>query len=155
MKKVALILCVAVIAVISLYSFTAIDKYPDDISEDRISMFESHYVKTVENDELNNQLERNFLPLFDKVSSVDAQYSEETGYYYVVFGTKDNQKKIELLIIEKVDFDNETYTYFDFEGFEVTESTEYCYRGALCVGCEYQPAQPCLAICGPYPVACD
>jgi hypothetical protein len=57
-------------------------------------MFKSDYLKTINSNDLNMQLEQNFLPLFDKVTSVDAQFSQERGYYYIVFGVKNNVKKI-------------------------------------------------------------
>ena len=154
MKKASLIISVIAVLVVA-YSFTAIDKFPDNIPEESVTLFNSEYVKTINNDDLNRQLEQNFLPLFDKVTAVDAQYSEANGYYYIVFGEKDSTKKIELVKVNAEDIKNQTYTYFDFSGVTVTEATEYCYRGSLCVGCVYQPAVPCGIICGPYPLACN
>jgi len=155
MKKFGIIYSVAVLAMIALYGFNSNDKYPDSIDEGRVAMFESHFIKTISKNELNRQLERNFLPLFDKVTSVDAQHSDDWGYYYLVFGEKNNIEKIELLKIEKEDVVNETYTYFDFEGFTVTENTLYCYRGGTCVGCVIPDSLDCPILCGPYPIACD
>jgi hypothetical protein len=140
----------------AVYSFSTIDKYPDYVSEESVTMYKSEYLKTINSHDLNTQLEQNFLPLFDNVTFVDAQFSQEIGYYYIVFGEKNNAKTIQLLKIEKEDVDNETYTYFDFEGFTVTENTVYCWRGGpLCLPCQLQCCAACNIICGPWPLACD
>jgi hypothetical protein len=155
-NKAVIIFSVAIVALIAIYSFSTIDKYPDNVPEENVTMYKSEYLKTINSHDLNMQLEQNFLPLFDKVTSVDAQFSQEIGYYYIVFGVKNNTKKIELLKIEKVDVENETYTYFDFEGFTVTENTVYCWRGFfLCLPCQLQSEAACIIICGPWPIACD
>jgi hypothetical protein len=100
MKKAVIIFSVAIVALMAVYSFSTIDKYPDYVSEDSVTMYKSEYLKTINNHDLNMQLEQNFLPLFDKVTSVDAQFSQEIGYYYIVFGEKNNAKTIQLLKIE-------------------------------------------------------
>jgi hypothetical protein len=154
MKKAVLIFSVAIVALLAVYSFSTIDKYPDYVSEDGVTMFKSHYIKTIDNNELNMQLEQNFLPLFDKVTSVDAQFSPESGYYYVVFGEKNNAKTIQSLKIEKEDVDNETYSYIDFTNIEVNDQTLYCrdrIAPACPSGCIYYTQDDwCLKICGPY-----
>lgn len=155
MKKTALILTVAIVALLASYSFSTIDKYPDYVSSDSIALFKAQYLKTINNNDLNHQLEQNFSNLFDKVTAVDGQFSHETGYYYIVFGEKNNEKSIQLLKIEKEDLDNETYTYIDFTNIEVDEFTQYCWTGGInCPpGCTYTTA-PCWAICGVGPT-CD
>jgi len=149
MKKYAVILTVAVVALLVSYSFTSEDKFPNHISEESIAVFEADYLKTIHNANLNKHLETNFPDLFDTVVSVDAQSSPESGFYYIVFGEKNGERIINLLKVELEDVQNETYTYINFDTIDRSQSlVEYCTKGGpLCPpGCTY--GSPCFAICG-------
>ena len=155
MKKILSILVLIAVGVV-LYSFTANDRNPENVPErPDITNETTAYIKTIVNNELNVHIQKNFVRFFDKVEYVEARFSDDVGYFYAVFGEKKGEPSIQFIKVEKNDIDNETYTYFDFEGFTATEFTEYCYKGGFCVGCEYQPSVPCLVICGPWPTACD
>lgn len=151
MKKYAVIFTVAVVALLSSYSFTSEDKFPSDVPEESIVVFESDYLKTIHNLELNKYLETNFPDLFDTVASVDAQSSPDAGFYYIVFGEKNGEKVIDLLKVEFEDIQNETYTYINFATVEKGQNPpQYCTMGGLACppGCNYNPFAPCLAKCG-------
>ncbi|MEM7187091.1 MAG: hypothetical protein AAF466_10570 [Bacteroidota bacterium] len=150
MKRYALLFSVAVVALLVSYSFSNVEKFPDNVSAESVTMFEDHYLKTINNEDLNIQLAQNFSNLFDEVTSVDAQFSPSDGYYYIVFAEKDGKKIIDLLKVEEHDVSNETYSYIDFTNIEVNESTQYCTTGGLTCpsGCNYNPFVPCLAKCG-------
>ena len=156
MKK--LILIAALIAVsFGSFSYIADTKFPEGISAEKVAVYNTEYLKTIDNDLLNEQLSKNFAPLFDQVSFVDAQYSETIGYYYIVFGTTNESDTMQLLKVEKEDIDNETYSYIDFSNIKVSETTIYCFRGytpgATCpqFGCNPMGPSECEApICGVY-----
>jgi uncharacterized phage infection (PIP) family protein YhgE len=53
MKKAVLISPVAIVALLAVYSFSTIDKYPDSVTKSTVAMFNSHYLKTINNTDLN------------------------------------------------------------------------------------------------------
>jgi len=150
MKKYAVIFTVAVVALLASYSFISEEKFPSDIPEESIAVFESDYLKTIHNADLNKHLETNFPDLFDAVVSVDAQSSPDSGFYFIVFGEKNGEKIIDLLKVEFEDIQNETYTYMNFDTIDRGQSPLYCTTGGLFCppGCNYNPFAPCLAKCG-------
>ncbi|GAB5400285.1 MAG: hypothetical protein Aureis2KO_18700 [Aureisphaera sp.] len=155
MKKIIYAFLIVALGVV-FYSFTANDTNVDTTLTEMSTTNEDVLLKTIDKPELNRLIEKNFIRFFDEVNYIDALYSEAEGYYFAVYGQKNNKESLQFLKVEKDDVDNETYTYFDFEGITITENTEYCYRGAECIACTYQPCCPgCNIICGPYPIACD
>ncbi len=155
MKKTVLIFTVLV-ALIAIYSFAANDEYLESNPKETVTSNEVEYIKNIVNNELNVHLQTNFVRFFDEVNYVEALFSKDVGYHYAVYGKKDGSLNVQFLKIEKDDIENETYTYFDFEGITVTELTKYCYRGGGCVGCQLlDPSFDCRYICGPWPWACD
>lgn len=89
-------------------------KYPADLPDELISFFDKEFVRTINNNFLNNDIQKKFFDLFDHVMGVNVQFSDVHGYYYLVFGSKDGMNKIELLKVNKEDVLDETYTYIDF-----------------------------------------
>jgi len=113
-----------------LFAYSNKPVYPDYVPEFAIEKLEAEFVKKMTNTHLTNHIAENFISLFDNVSAIHAQYSDDDGYYYLVFGEKENSSKIELLKIEKEDYLNETYTYIDFSNISDKRQVQYCLRGS-------------------------
>lgn len=131
MKKSILFLFVSVFT-LTLFGFSKKefgDKYPKDMPADYVEILKKDFIKTMDSKSLIDKLEKNFHPLFDEINSVDAQLNSDFGYYYIVFGKKDNQDKVEILKINNSDIENNTYTYINFENVHVSAATEYCLSG--------------------------
>ena len=87
---------------------------------------------------------------------VDAQYNSGHGYYYLVFGKKDNKEKVEMLKINKSDIEKSIYSYIDFSNVDLASITQYCRSGTgypfppVCQGGECAPRYDgCLGLnCG-------
>ena len=63
-----------------LFSFTLFEnKYPTDTPESYKIMWENEFIKAIDNDQLNADLESKFMALFDEVNEVDAQFNAEMG----------------------------------------------------------------------------
>lgn len=144
-----------------LFSFSTKSKYPDSLSSEHVEFFESERIKTISDAALNDRLEYLFSPLFDEVSSINAQYSNTSGYYYLVFGSKDGIEKIDILKVEKSDIENGTYSYIDFTGVDPASVVNYCRRGSespfpfVCQGpCQLREDNCLGEICGVGPL-CD
>lgn len=48
-------------------------------------------IKQINNNNLKSYLEYNFVALFGKIISICAEYFESIGYFYAVFGIKENK----------------------------------------------------------------
>lgn len=144
----------------SLTGFANNPKYPENIDKEYVEMFESEFLEEMKSSELILDIEHKFVSLFDNVDKINAQYSVENGYYYLVFGIQDGQEKIELLKIYEEDMIKSTYTYIDFDGINDLDSVEYCYTGTSprngkncpsssdCIN-EFRSSTPCaVMICG-------
>lgn len=131
-------------------SFIDKPKYPADVSEDVVSLWESEFIETINNEELNTTLETYFVRFFDDVESIDVQFSKEGKYYYyIAFGTKNKHDVIQLMKIEKDDYLNQTYTYIDFSKVKDLNAVELCYEGALCPVCTHDRCcWSCSTVCG-------
>lgn len=127
-----------------MFGFSNKPVYPDYVPEKTIQKFENEFLKKMTNINLINHIAENFISLFDNVNTIHAQYSEENGYYYLVFGEKENTSKIELLQIEKEDYLNERYTYIDFSNIKNNGSEGYCYKG---IGSSFPPGCPTAEQC--------
>ncbi len=134
MKTKMLILAILIAAT---NGFSNNPVYPDYVPESYVLKLEAEFVKKMDNQNLINHIEKNFVALFDNVNAIHTQYSDEFGFYYLVFGVKSNISKIELLKIEEEDYLNETYTYIDFSKINVNSSTVYCGINYL------PPIDPC------------
>lgn len=149
--KTKMLILALLIAITNGFSNNPI--YPDYIPESYVLKFEKEFIETMENQNLIDHIEKNFVTLFDNVTAINAQFSDEIGFYYLVFGEKSNISKIELLIIEEKDYLNEAYTYIDFSNIENLNTIEYCKKGSTnpltCpVACDYY-TDGCLgAVCG-------
>lgn len=128
MKKYVLI-SIFSLGLLSLFSFVNKEKYPDSLKKEYVEIFKAEFVKEMNSESLMIDIENKFDTLFDKVNSVDAQFNSEQGYYYLIIGKKDNKEKIEMLKINKSDFENNSYTYIDFTNIESNSSVEYCRSG--------------------------
>lgn len=158
MKKVIYVLALAVLTVTAI-SFTTSDteKYPDNLPLEYVEVLKKDFIKTTESQSLFASIETNFISLFDEVTRIDAQYSEKSGYYYMVLGSKDGQVKFEILTVEVSDIENETYTYIDFTNIDVN-TVQYCTSGPdvspfpfVCTGpCEFRTSNCLGAVCGVY-----
>ncbi|MBR9855962.1 MAG: hypothetical protein GYB37_15555 [Algicola sp.] len=143
MKKAVLAVCAVAIIFLALSFENPKNEYPNYLSDELITFFESEYLTTIENESLNSLLEKNFSPLFDNVDYVHAQESEEFGHYYIIYAKKDGEPIIELLKINESDIQNETYTYIDFSNIDVNNQTTYCrqsfstYPGTCPAECKY------------------
>jgi len=154
MKKYILISILSV-GLLSLFSFINKDKYPDSLKKEYVEIFKAEFIKEMNSKSLIMDLESKFHPLFDKVNTVDVQFNSEHGYYYLVIGKKDNKEKVEMLKINKSDFENNSYTYIDFTNININSSTEYCRSGngypfpPVCQGGCLPRTNNCLGIlCG-------
>lgn len=157
MKKIFLSLTLILSSLLILSFDNTKNVYPDSVTPDMAKVFDRDYVKTMKNEVLNQQLEKNFLPLFDDVTSVRVQKNAVDGYYYMVLGTKKGKKNIALLKTSQYDVDNNTYTYINFSNIKVTAASRYCLQGLddpshprVCQGSQCKPrATNCLGlICG-------
>jgi len=148
MKKVLIIAAVVVGAV--FYSFTTNDMNTKNLSTDSTTVLETRSPITIHNNELNSQLQKNFIRYFDEIHYVVAKYHENVGYYYDVFGTKNGLDANQGLKIDKSDIENETYTYIDFTDIKVNELTVYCKDDISKPACDCSPPPPvkaCKIIC--------
>jgi len=116
-------------------------KYPVNLSENYVKLFEIEFIKEMNSKSLILDLEEKFISLFDKVIKVNAQYSNENGHYYLVFGQKDGVDKIELLKINEEDIVNKIYSYINFTKIKNLDEAKFCSTGLknpnnsnVCVG---------------------
>ena len=123
MKKILLLL---VSMAVTQFVFSNEPVYPNYLVIEDIALLESEFVKKMDSEVLINDIESKFISLFDKVTQVNAQYSKENGYYYLVFGVKSNLSKIELLRIEEEDIINNEYSYINFEKIKNKSTVEFC-----------------------------
>ncbi|MEM9391229.1 MAG: hypothetical protein AAGA02_12190 [Bacteroidota bacterium] len=123
MKKLCLSIFVLLTCISMLF---AGGKYPSSLSKETVEFLKNEYYLSIVSNSLFKDLENKFKYFFDEVSSVNANYSSISGYYYVVFGEKDGIEKIELLKVEESDVINKTYTYIDFSNITVSEQTVWC-----------------------------
>lgn len=126
MKKLVVIIFLITVKVGLCYGTEP--KYPLNMSDELINFFDKEFVRTINNNALNDDIQKKFFDLFDHVSGVNVQFSDLNGYYYIVFGSKDGVDKIELLKVNEDDVLNETYTYIDFSNVDRT-SFGYCKIG--------------------------
>ncbi|QNJ96957.1 hypothetical protein [Constantimarinum furrinae] len=125
MKKALFILAVVTVG-FAVYSFTEKDENPI-ITSEKTTTISDDIIKTIENEDLNDHIQKNFVRYFDDVEFVTAHYSDTKNfYYYKVHGSKNGISTTQGLKIEKSDLENETYTYIDFSNIQVNELTEYC-----------------------------
>ena len=162
MKNLILIIALVATGALAMNFYVTNDKnskFPPSLHEAYVELFAKDHIKTIVHGPLKTKLEKDFKLLFDEVSSVDAQYSEENGYYYIVFGQKDGVDKIDLLKVHKSDIENKTYTYLNLENVEVTSAVFYCRSGnghpnpppGICTGPCAPNLNRCLGlICGIY-----
>lgn len=160
MKKVILLI-VLVVGLFALKPEVEETIYPENLSRDFIHYLHKEFVKEMNNETLNEDIQSKFWNLFDKVSDVNAHYSQVNGFYYVVFGSLDGVDKIEMLKIEESDMQNEIYSYIDFSNYTVTSETVYCkavngFPPPVCQGgCKkYTDASTCLGLVCSLP-GCD
>lgn len=131
-------------------SFTKNPKYPEDVPQASVALFNSEYIETINNDVLNSTLENYFVIFFDEVISVDVQFSKiGSYYYYIAFGKKDKNDVIQLLKIHKKDYLNQTYTFIDFSKVNDFNAIELCYVGDRCPVCTHERCcYSCSTVCG-------
>lgn len=158
MKKSIYVLALMLLT-LSIYSFTTSDNetYPEDLPAEYVEVLKKDFIKTTVSESLRVTIETNFVSLFDKVTRIDAQYSDKSGHYYMVLGSKDGQEKFEILTVGESDIANETYSYIDFTKFDAMSVT-YCTSGPnsspfpfVCTGpCQFRTVTCLGAICGVY-----
>ena len=140
--------------VVSFTSFNN-EKYPENLPSEYVEVLKGDFIKTMESNSLFTSIETNFVSLFDEVTTIDAQYSNNAGYYYLVVGSKNGQERFEILKTDKADIDNGTYTYIDFSNMEAMPM-QFCSSGPafspfpfVCTGpCQVRTTSCLGAICG-------
>lgn len=103
--------------------------YPDYLDNEYVELLKKEFVKEMNSVELKIDLKEKFISLFDDIKKVHAQYSENNGFYYIVFGNFNGKEKIELIKINEIDIINSTYTYINFEDNIDYKNLEYCVSG--------------------------
>ncbi len=125
MKK-SIFLLLTVVFAAAFLSFVSDEKFPEGISEKAMALYKDHYVKNISNnDDLFNALEFKYPRLIDQVSLVDAQYSPLIGYYYNVFGLKNEKKTMLSIAIDEEEFQQEFLKYDVNRNYG---NVEYCYK---------------------------
>lgn len=71
-------------AVIALYRFTANNEYRENSPKEISGSIEAEYIKTINKNEPNADIQKNYVKFFDEVNYVEAMFSEDVGYYFVV-----------------------------------------------------------------------
>ncbi|QNJ96823.1 hypothetical protein [Constantimarinum furrinae] len=145
MKKALLIVMVVVLG-FSVYSFTTNDLYQTKSLEEKILINEDDLIKTIINQDLNKELQKNFVRYFDEVNYVNARSNGDL-YYYQVIGAKKGVETSINLKIEKIDIENETYTFIDFTDIKVDEFTQYCFRAIPNTTCTQECIVPPALYC--------
>lgn len=156
MKKSIYVLALAVMTLF-VYSFTTsnIETYPENLPLEYVEVLKKDFIKTTSSESLLNSIETNFVSLFDKVTRIDAQHSDKSGFYYMVLGSKEGQEKFEILVVGETDIKNEIYSHIDFTNLDVRNAA-FCSSGPdtspfpfVCLGpCQYRTTTCLGAICG-------
>jgi hypothetical protein len=144
MKKVLLILTIVTVG-FAVYSFTEKNTTPK-ITSEKTTTISDDIIKTIENADLNDHIQKNFVRYFDDVDYITAHYSNVKGfYYYQVYGSKNGINTTQALKVNKSDLENETYTFIDFTNIKVDKLTEYCWEGVSNCPCGPDNTRKCTS----------
>lgn len=127
--------------------------YPEGFPSELAETYAKEYIRTIDNEALNTKLEKVFEPFFDEVNYVNAQYSEEAGYYYMAFGTQNGMASMELIKVSKNDMENGTFS-FDLSKLSTKNPPQYCRMSystlprACGIECKVQTTNCLGLVCG-------
>lgn len=119
-----------------------------------VDMLNAQFVADYESEDLVLQLEGFMVNHFDKIDHVSGHFAKESGmYYYTMYGSKNGEKKFDLIEVDKSNF--ESASYYDYK--EAASLYNLCRRGngypypPVCPGtaCQNWPKGGCLGIICP------
>ena len=121
-------LAMSMVSLVAFVPFNRDNEFPEYVSGENVRIFNQDFIRTVDNQNLRNDIQQKFGILIDQVNRVDAQYAKAVGYYYLVLGTKNNEKAMVLLKVKREDIEQEQYTYIKFKNKSGLTSTP-CLTG--------------------------